>query len=137
MSLPCACGDCGGATAVDVGPEAVGAWQRAINLYSETTFVCPSYWLAEAFSPAKGRQAYKYQYSIPAAQHGADLYSEGLRAETANVSPEFYEAFTTIWGNFITDNDPSIPNSLANGNASTASNAASHWPLFPIDGYNK
>jgi len=128
------CGDCGGATAVDVGPEAVGPWQRAINLYSETTFVCPSYWLASAYSAAHGKQAYKYQYSIPAAQHGADLYAEGLRAETVNVSPEFYQAFTTMWGSFITGDDPSIPNAMANGNGSTADNAASHWPLFSTQG---
>jgi len=31
------------------------------NLYAETTFVCPSYWLTEAFTTQK-RTAYKYQY---------------------------------------------------------------------------
>jgi len=135
-SVPYAtCGDCGGATAVNVGPIAVGAQQRAINLYSETTFVCPSYWLAAAFDPSHGKQAYKYQYSVPAAQHGADLGAEGLRAETANVSPEFYDAFTTMWGNFITDKDPSISNELANGNGSAAVNAASGWPVFTTRGY--
>ncbi|KAK6397873.1 hypothetical protein LTR65_005121 [Meristemomyces frigidus] len=128
------CGDCGGATVVNVGSSAVGPQQRALNLYSETTFICPSYWLAEAYSPSAGKQAYKYQYSIPAAQHGADLYAEGLRAETANVSPEFYEAFTTMWGHFITRDDPSISSALANGNGSTAVNAASDWPLFTRDG---
>ncbi|KAK5124994.1 hypothetical protein LTR85_001184 [Meristemomyces frigidus] len=130
------CGDCGGPTVVNVGSSAVGSQQRALNLYSETTFICPSYWLAEAYSSSAGKQAYKYQYSIPAAQHGADLYAEGLRAETANVSPQFYEAFTAMWGNFITSNDPSIPNELANGNSSMAANAASDWPLFATEGSN-
>lgn len=130
------CGDCGGATVVNVGSSAVGPQQRALNLYSETTFICPSYWLAEAYNPSSGKQAYKFQYSVPAAQHGADLYAEGLRAETANVSPDLYQAFTTMWGNFITRDDPSVPNTLANGNASVAANAASDWPLFSTRGSN-
>ncbi|KAK4551465.1 hypothetical protein LTR86_011157 [Recurvomyces mirabilis] len=128
------CGDCNGATAINVGSEAVGPGQRAINLYSETTFVCPSYWLAEAFDPKYGKQAFKYQYSVPAAQHGADLSAEGLRAATINVSPDFYQAFTTVWGNFITDDNPSIASSLANGNSNASYNAASRWPLFYTQG---
>jgi len=130
------CGDCGVDTAVNVGSFYVGPQQRAINLYSETTFVCPSYWLAEAYNPSQGKQAYKYQYSIPAGQHGADLYAEGLRAETPNVSPQFYEAFTTMWGDFITSGNPLISNALANGNSSVATNAASEWPLFTTEGQN-
>jgi carboxylesterase type B len=153
------CGDCGGATAVDVSSEwvsisppyyfipflpnhivtQVGPQQRAVNLYSETTFDCPSYWLAQAFSSGtngtdRTKQAYKYQYSIPVAQHGADLNAEGLRAPTPNVSPQLYEAFTTMWGNFITAGDPSITSVLANGNGSTAVNAASDWPVFETTG---
>lgn len=127
------CGDCDGPTAVNVGPVAVGPFQRAINLYSETTFVCPSYWLAQAYSPSSGKSAFKYQYSIPAAQHGADLSAEGLRERSINVSPDFYKAFTTIWGNFIARGNPSIPNALANGNKSMQSNDASHWPLYDTE----
>lgn len=129
------CGDCGGAIAVNVGPVAVGPLQKAINLYSETTFVCPSYWLAEAYDTKFGKEAYKYQYSIPAAQHGADLSAEGLRAPTLNVSPQFYEAFTSMWGSFITRDNPSISNTLANGNTSQQANAASHWPVFTTEDY--
>lgn len=127
------CGDCNGATAVNVGPVATGPFQRAINLYSETTFVCPSYWLAEAYHPKHGKQAYKYQYSIPAAQHGADLNAEGLGARSPNISPEFVSAFTTMWGNMITKGDPSISAVLANGNGSVQANDASDWPLFSTD----
>jgi carboxylesterase type B len=61
-----------GATAVNESQVATGQQQRADNIYAETTFVCPSYWLAEAFSD-KGRSSYKYQYSVPVATHGADF----------------------------------------------------------------
>ena len=83
-------------TFVNVDSVATGAFARAIALYSETTFVCPSYWLADAFQ-AHGKEAYKYQFSVPAAQHGADLSAEGLRAQAANIGDAFYTAFTTIW----------------------------------------
>ncbi|RMY64749.1 hypothetical protein D0863_09589 [Hortaea werneckii] len=128
------CGDCGGDTAVNVGSFIVGPQQRAYNLYAETTFICPSYWLAEAYQPSEGKAAYKYQYSIPAAQHGADLAAVGLRGQAANVGDEFYEAFTTMWANFITEGDPSISNALANGNDSVSVNAASDWPVFTTEG---
>ena len=39
----------------------------------------------------------------------------------------------TIWGNFVIADNPSIPNEVANGAASTdpgASNPASAWPAF-------
>lgn len=111
--------------ALNVSSFGTGQQQRANNLYSETTFVCPSYWLAQAF-PA----AYKYQYSVPASQHGADLYAEGLRAITPNVSPQFSKAFQTMWGNFITHNNPSISSELANGDGSKKYNPASNWPHF-------
>jgi len=52
-----------GPTAVNVSQFAVGQQQRAYDIYAETTFVCPSYWLAEAFSD-KGRKSFKYQYSV-------------------------------------------------------------------------
>ena len=80
--------------ALNVSSFATGQQQRANNLYSETTFVCPSYWLAQAYPNA----AYKYQFSVPASQHGADLNAEGLRALTPNISPAFSAAFQRIWG---------------------------------------
>lgn len=42
------------------------------NLYAELTFVCPSYWMAEAYS-GKGRTSYKYQFSALPATHGLDI----------------------------------------------------------------
>lgn len=68
------------ATAGDSGPTtlnqstaATGQMQRAIAIYGETTFICPSYWLAEAYSDnMNGGKSWKYQFSIPNAYHGAD-----------------------------------------------------------------
>ncbi|KAL9106629.1 MAG: hypothetical protein Q9227_008349 [Pyrenula ochraceoflavens] len=116
-------------TAVNESSFGTGQQQRANNLYSETTFVCASLWLAEAFT-FPGYEAYKYQFSVPASQHGADISAEGLLPILPDESPEFRTAFTDIWGNFITKNDPHISDSLANGNGSTAANGASSWPMY-------
>lgn len=48
---------------------------------------------------------------------------------------DFTTAFQRIWGNFITADNPSISNAIANGvsadnNAST--NDASEWPVYTI-----
>ena len=61
-----------GPTAPNESQLATGQQQRANNIYAEMTFVCPSYWLAEAFSD-KGRTSFKYQYSVPLATHEADV----------------------------------------------------------------
>lgn len=39
-----------GPSALNQSTFAIGQQQRANNLYAETTFVCPSYWLATAYS---------------------------------------------------------------------------------------
>lgn len=86
------------ATTGDSGPTALnesqvgsGQQQRADNIYAETTFICPSYWLAEAFSDY-GRQSWKYQYSVPVATHGADV--TGYFGPAAlNQGPDFELAF--------------------------------------------
>ncbi len=66
-------------TTGDTGPSALnqsdvgtGQQERADNIYAETTFVCPAYWMAEAYSDY-GRKSYKYQFSVPPAEHGADV----------------------------------------------------------------
>lgn len=62
-----------GATNLNQSTAATGQMQRAIAIYGETTFICPSYWLAEAYSNNKnGGKSWKYQFSIPNAYHGAD-----------------------------------------------------------------
>lgn len=141
-SVPFAtCGDCNGPTNVNVGSYAVGHLQRAIDFYTEATLACPSYWLALAYQGAD-QGGYKYQFSIPPAQHGLDLVAESLipwpNFLVPQIQSDFHLALTAAWGNFITTGCPSISNLLANGNSSgsNAPNAASSWPVFALDGYN-
>ncbi|KAA6409585.1 MAG: hypothetical protein FRX48_06196 [Lasallia pustulata] len=120
-----------GPTALNESSFGTGQQQRADNLYAEMTFVCPSYWLAEAFS-GNGRTAYKYQYSVPGAQHGSDMRGY-FGPPQPNQGPDFEKAFMNIWGAFITHSNPSIPASIANGASSPfprSSHPASAWPPY-------
>ena len=105
-------------TALNESTYASGQQQRANNLYAETTFVCPAYWMAEAFT-GSNRKAYKYQYSIPGAQHGSDV-SAIFGPAAPNQGPDFVKAIMTIWGNFVTHNDPSIDAAIADGGNGTS-----------------
>ncbi|KAJ9494403.1 hypothetical protein H2202_010186 [Exophiala xenobiotica] len=128
------------ATSGDSGPSALnqssvgtGQQERADNIYAETTFVCPSYWMAEAYSD-RGRTSFKYQFSVPPALHGSDV-SGYFGPAAPNIGPDLALAFRQIWGNFITANNPSISSSVANGASSGnagSSNDASNWPPFTI-----
>ncbi|KAL8753249.1 MAG: hypothetical protein Q9199_005181 [Rusavskia elegans] len=133
-----------GATAVNVSTFGAGQQQRAMNVYSESTFVCPSYWLAEAFTN-NDRVAYKYQYSAIPAQHGVDV-NAFFGPALPNQGTGFVKALMTSWGNFITKNDPSIPADIAAGANVTSPtgssdsidplpnqpNAASNWPPYSL-----
>ncbi|KAL8898315.1 MAG: hypothetical protein Q9207_006774 [Kuettlingeria erythrocarpa] len=119
-----------GATALNQSTFGTGQQQRANNVYAETTFVCPSYWLAEAFTN-NGRTAWKYQYSVIPAQHGGDQNGY-LGPALPNQGPDFEKAFMTIFGNFITKNDPSIPADIAAG-ASAASSSSSNSSTASTD----
>jgi len=61
------------------------------NIVAESTFVCPSYWLASAYT-GNSRTAYKYQYSIPFGSHGDDV-SGYFGPPTENQGPDFIKAF--------------------------------------------
>lgn len=136
-----------GATALNQSNFATGQQQRAFNVYAETTFVCPSYWLAEAFTN-NGRVGWKYQYSVLPGQHGGDQGAY-LGPVAPNQGPDFDKAFMTIYGNFITKNDPSIPADIAAGASSSSSTttnstdpsidplpnqpqAAANWPPYTL-----
>ncbi|KAK5168275.1 uncharacterized protein LTR77_006844 [Saxophila tyrrhenica] len=125
-----------GATALNQSAVGTGQQQRANNIYAETTFVCPSYWMAEAFSDPP-RASYKYQYSVLPALHGYDV-SAYFGPAAPQQGNSFARAFMHIVGNFVTVNDPSISPAIANGassgsmNASTSGNAATNWPQFDI-----
>ncbi|KAI4089256.1 MAG: hypothetical protein LQ339_008575 [Xanthoria mediterranea] len=123
-----------GATAVNVSTFGAGQQQRAMNLWAETAFVCPSYWLAEAFTN-NDRVAFKYQYSVIPA-----------RPAFPEQGADFVKALRTSWGNFITRNDPSIRADIAaGGNVSSATgssnpsngllnqaNGAWSWPAYNL-----
>ncbi|ETS59452.1 hypothetical protein PaG_06370 [Moesziomyces aphidis] len=117
--------------ATSVSPVAHGQQARADNIYGELTFVCPSYWMSEAYS-GSGRSAYRYQYSVVPALHGNDVV--GYFGPPSNVQgPDFVKAFMNIYGNFVTNDNPSISSALANGNSSSSPsqpNAAENWPKF-------
>ena len=51
-----------------------------------------------------------------------------------NQASDFNKAFMTIWGNFITQNDPSIPASVANGVNGAGANglAATQFPPWNL-----
>ncbi|KAK1712982.1 Alpha/Beta hydrolase protein [Colletotrichum acutatum] len=120
-----------GLTALDVSQSGTGQQQRANNIYAEATFVCPSYWLSDAFTSPMS--SWHYQYSVPFAWHTADIPGY-FGPATPNQGPDIVLAFRKIWGNFITGNDPSISNELANGASSGADigaeNGASQWPVW-------
>ena len=80
-----------GASALNESVTGTGQQQRADNIYAETTFVCPSYWLAEAFT-GNGRSSYKYQYSVVPATHGADV-SAYFGPHSASQGADFSRAF--------------------------------------------
>ncbi|KAL9103826.1 MAG: hypothetical protein Q9187_008965, partial [Circinaria calcarea] len=105
------------------------------NLYAEITFVCPLYWSAEAFTD-NGREAYKYQYSVGGAQHGADItgyFGPPAPYQGPDFERAFMSTFITIWGNFIIHNNPSILSFIVNGpssNDTITPNPASTWPRY-------
>lgn len=94
----------GPATAVNVSSVATGQQQRADNIYAEATFVCPSYWLNDAFT-TKNRTSHHYQYSVPVANHGDDV-SAYFGPAKPNQPPVFTSVFRHIWGNFTVTANP-------------------------------
>ncbi|KAH8174972.1 carboxylesterase family protein [Sarocladium implicatum] len=135
-----------GPTANSQSSVATGLQARANNIYGEMTFVCPAYWIAEAYSssvPDGGvpRKAFKYQYSVPPALHGADG-NAALYAPSGNIGEDLSMAYKAILGNFITRDDPSIPVQLAvgeddkphgeEGQVGDGFKEIANWPLYTI-----
>ena len=134
-------GNVSGATALNESSFGTGQQQRADNLYAETTFVCPSYWMAEAFTSGSSspggygpaRKAYKYQFSVVPAAHGFDLGAFFGPPSLPGQGPDFLKAVQAIWGNFITGSDPSISQALVNGaNSMGESSFSGVFPEFSI-----
>lgn len=98
---------------------AIGWQQAAINLYAEATFVCPSYWLADAFSKKDGGSAWKYQFSPAPAYHGADLevFISPPDTNGTGINEIFRTEMQKIWGNFIVNGQP-MPTTTGNDSRS-------------------
>ncbi|KAF8857961.1 carboxylesterase type B [Acephala macrosclerotiorum] len=106
--------------------------EAAYEIFGDSKLLCPSYWLAEAYSAKGVLTSYKYQYSVPLALHSTDIGAY-FGPPTPNQGPDFVKAFQSIWGNFVTANNPSISNTIANGASSpspTSPNPASNWPPY-------
>ncbi|KAF2179018.1 alpha/beta-hydrolase [Zopfia rhizophila CBS 207.26] len=118
-----------GLTVVNQSGFATGQQQRLFNLFAEYAFDCPGYWLASAFS-----SAWKYQYSVPPAYHGADLTA--YWSKDAKVPGNaFRKAFHKIWGNFIVYNTPVITIDDAKGRMPNATvpvgdGGVINWPQW-------
>lgn len=124
----------GGATAVNQSSAGTGQQQRADDIYGESTFVCPSYWIAEAYSSSRsGGKGYKFQLSIPPSFHEADLPAY-FDYPGHFYSADFNIAVQRIWGNFITTSNPSISSAIADGlsTGNVSLNDASAWPPYEI-----
>ncbi|KAJ5921451.1 hypothetical protein N7466_009777 [Penicillium verhagenii] len=109
-----------GPTALNQSEMATGLQQAVFNIFAETTFDCPSYWLADAFSGKSTQESWKYQYSVTPGYHGADLtayFSVGARTPTCGLM----HAFQKIWGNFIINDTPVISIADAKGDAENSS----------------
>ncbi|KAI1408326.1 alpha/beta-hydrolase [Hypoxylon sp. FL1857] len=110
-------------------------WQQAANnLYAETTFVCPSYWLADAYAKKHGGKAWHHQFSVPPGQHGLDItpLQEPTDVIGSGIDKQFRTAFQQIWGNFIVRGDPTL-NKLQTstpGNGSIRAAGTGTWPQW-------
>lgn len=122
-----------GATAINQSSLATGHQQRAFNIYAETTFICPSYWLVEAFS-GNARQSFKYQYSAPLALHGSDV-SAYFGPAASTQGPDLAKAFATMWGNFVRTGNPSVTPGIANGvsTSNESAEAVAAWPPYHLE----
>jgi len=117
--------------ATSVSGAAVSWQQAAYNLYGETTFVCPAYWLADAYT-AKNKKAWRYQVSTPNAFHGVDigfLTGDPVTATSTSgpVGEEFRRGFQEVWGRFIVNGDPTLSVVGAGAGSGVAAAAEGRW----------
>ncbi|KAJ5719637.1 CAZyme family CE10 [Penicillium malachiteum] len=122
-----------GPTALNQSEMATGLQQTIFNIFAESTFDCPSYWLAEAFSDFT-KESWKYQYSVTPAYHGADLtayFSVGATTPTHGL----IHALQKILGTFIIDDTPIISMQDAQGGYDNSTvpegvNGSISWPMW-------
>ncbi|CAI7569316.1 unnamed protein product [Penicillium discolor] len=123
-----------GPTALNQSEMATGLQQTVFDIYAESVFDCPSYWLADAFAGGHAKESWKYQYSVTPAYHGADLtayFSIGATTPTRGL----IHAFQKVWGNFIINDTPIISIVDAKGGADNSTvpegaNGDISWPRW-------
>lgn len=137
-----------GPTALNQSEFGIGQQQRANNLYAETTFVCPSYWLANAFAASSvgsnssqpPKAAWKYQFSVPPSEHGADLdaYQDPGREALGRgtMSEAARKAIQLAWGRFIIHDDPTLPNEVITSITMAANGSATYDDLVAMSTAN-
>ncbi|KAJ5225998.1 carboxylesterase [Penicillium chermesinum] len=120
-----------------VSPYGVGQQQRANNLYAETTFVCPAYWIADAFG-LKSQKSYKYQFSLVNSCHGDDLriYFGPTSASSvpATMSRAFQDSFRSFFDSFIAHGTPTNTTSYSPKAPAKIAETLETWPSWtPFD----
>ncbi|KAF5002456.1 hypothetical protein F66182_16189, partial [Fusarium sp. NRRL 66182] len=98
------------------------------NLYSEITFVCSAYWIADAYG-LKTRQSYKYEFSLINSCHGDDLPAYFGNAP-ATMGPTFQDSFLSFFDSFITHGTPSNTSSYAADVPADIAGVLSAWPSW-------
>jgi carboxylesterase type B len=77
-------------------------FERAWTIVQDPEFVCPGYWLTQAYAPGK---AWKGTWAIPNAVHGSEMpYIYG--SPSGIVSESSFENFVGELANFIRTGDP-------------------------------
>ncbi|KAJ5964880.1 CAZyme family CE10 [Penicillium vulpinum] len=126
-----------GPTALNQSEMATGLQQTVFNIYAESSFDCPAYWLAGAFAGGRTKESWQYQYSVTPGYHGSDL-SAYFSVGATTPARGFMHAFQKIWGNFIINNTPVISITDAKGGADNATvpegvNGDISWPKWNSD----
>ncbi|KAF9024268.1 alpha beta-hydrolase [Hymenopellis radicata] len=76
---------------------------QVMAIMNDTIFVCPTYYLLEAFNG----HAFKGQYAVPPATHGSDVfyYFPSIRAPDF-TNTDFVKAFSESFTAFVSSQDP-------------------------------
>ncbi|RYP53365.1 hypothetical protein DL768_001610 [Monosporascus sp. mg162] len=113
---------------------ATGWQQAAFNLYAEATFVCPSYWIADAYARKEGHKAWHFQYSVAPGLHGDDISPMIAMPDEPGIGTNevFRRAFQYVWGNFIVNGDPTLSSLQfsAVGGGDVAAAGKETWPQW-------
>ena len=122
-------------TALDTSATSSGLQQTANLIYSESTFICPSYWLAEAYTYYHGG-GFKFQTSTPVALHGLDDLAVFGNLPPPTYGSKYIAAVQGIWAKFIKSGNPSISaadikgGSLLDPETSLGLNNLAIWPEY-------